>query len=403
VEPIASLLRICAVLNPEAYEVEERDLVLDALRHRLSAVFASIAIVLAASPNQNGWVADEENPGFLVRPVAGLELRVPWHLLRDFPSEEILKDLVAIALKIRSGPDVSLCISGSSTFYRAFHPIGDLDFCEYVDRNSSEEEDRTFARTIHRALSLEDGSLVCLGMRVLSPASLDWVRPWPEQDEELLAKVAKTTEGKCTFIGGFDAEGVLEITKLVLFVDPDKPDLGAGGKSFPLQEAPLSEDGWVPRQIVNPLTIGAYIRWLLRQLEELLDLNLSKAAKRALSLTRLATLESLSERILNLLRQQKLTLISALDSRLILWERINQMSGDSLISSFESPLTETIRKLVEELEEPNLGFPAAGLTYEWCENAKIYLRTRDESGFRARSELRAILDEIAGHFSELAT
>lgn len=145
------------------------------------------------------------------------------------------------------------------------------------------------------------------------------------------------------------------------------------------------------------------MRWLLERLQDLPERDLAKAAKRALSLTRLAALESLSERIIQLLTEKKLTTASALESRLRLWERMDRMSGDPLVSPFLPLLSETIHKLADDLNEPRLAFPASGLNTLWCEEARAYLSTRWETGLKARNDLQAILDEIVGHFSEDAT
>ena len=322
---------------------------------------------------------------------------MPWNLLKDFPSDQVLQEIAALARRIRSGADTALCISGSSALGSSLHPVGDLDFCEYVNPQGLEAGDRSFARTVLQASSVADERLVCTQLKILGRRPVHRSRPWavaPGEDETFLRAAMETWVGKCDFIGRTEAEGVLEITNLVLFLESD-PEEGSGHLSFPHQEAPITrEGGWVPRRLTEPLTLGRYIQWLRRETSVLAaersEASLAKAAKRALSLTRILFLDELGGRLLDLLHKQDLLLSSAIRARLELGKKIHGMKADPAVAIFEAPLLQTLRRLMDASPD------AAGPDDSWHEAAELFLETLSESGENTRREIQSVLREIPG-------
>jgi hypothetical protein len=260
------------------------------------------------------------------------------------------------------------------------HPVGDVDFCEYVARTANEGEDRSFARTVRKAASLDDDRLLCIRLKTLSPEKAERGRPWgssPGGDQGFLLKAKAATVGKCDFIGRTQVEGVLEITNLVLILDPVDPEAGAAQYSFPPQEVPVGEGSWVPRRLGEPLTLGRYVNWLCLEVDKQLSPDqggsVAKAAKRALSLTRILFLNDQANQILKLLDEHALMRVSAIRARKELYAKIREAT-DPAVRAFEPALAETLRKLMGNSSEP----------------------VPDPGGNEPRVKLKAILAEITG-------
>jgi len=366
-----------------------------------------------ANPRWQGWSADLEYPGYLVRVVDHLEVRVPWNLIADCPPPEVFSELAELGRRIRSGPETTLCISGSSAVYSTVQAIGDLDFCEYIDTlvsGSSSTEDRTFKRTIRKVAPLDDEDLACLAVKILEsePPAPECPeirrRPWdppPAEDLDFLGLAGGAIAGKCDFIAQTRFEGVAEVTNMVLFIRSDQPDEGAGYRSFPPQEALLTEEGaWVPRRLEEPLSLGRYVNWLRGEILRLLtpeSLDVAKATKRALALTRILFLEDLGKRLLTVLEDRDLMLTSALCTRLALRSKL---SADPTLLRFETPWLKTISGLVERLGHPELPSPPlesdAGTVTLWCERPMALLGPGGDRYRAAKERVRSVAMEISG-------
>lgn len=401
---ITDLLLLCARFEALRLEPKEREALLSEIRLTLAEVFHVLTVVLAANPKWRTWTVDHKHPGYLTRSVHGTEVRVPWNLLKDFPPDQVLQEILALARQIRSGTDTALCISGSSALYTAVHPVGDIDFCEYVSLPTPESGDRSFARTVLRVSSLADEHLVCTQLKILGPRPSHRSRPWilaPGEDEDFLRAAMGTRAGKCDFVGRTEAEGVLEITNLVLLLESDAEE-GSGRLSFPPQEAPITgEGGWVPRQLADPLTLGRYIQWLRRDVSAQLsaekrEAGLAKAAKRALSLTRVLFLDELGDRLLDLMHEQDLIHSSALRARLELRKKLHRMRTDPAVAAFEPPLLQTLRGIINAMKEAAPACPATGPDDSWYEAVESYLETFSERGEKTRREILSIVSEIPG-------
>ena len=400
---ITDLLLLCAGFETLGLGPKERDAFLGELQLALADIFGVLATVLAANPKWRAWTADSQNRGYLLRSFNDLELRVPWNLLKDFPPDQVLREIAGLAREIRSGDDTALCISGSSALYSSIHPVGDLDFCEYVNFQGPGAGERSFARTVLKASSRANDELVCTRLRILGPLPSDRSRPWriaPGEDESFLRAAREARAGKCDFLGRTEAEGVLEITNLVLFLE-DNPEEGSGLFSFPPQEAPFTgEGGWVPRRLAEPLTVGRYLRWLRTDISVHLSTeqpNLAKAAKRALSLTRILFLDALGDRLLDLMNEWDLIRSSAIRARLKLLMKIQKLRKDSAVAVFEPPLARALRGMIEAMEDAALDCPATGPNDDsWYEEVESYLQSLSERDENVRKEILSVLAEIPG-------
>jgi hypothetical protein len=381
------------------------------LRASLRSIFTLLAELFAASPSHKGWEADSR-PGYLVRRLEQggetLEIRVPWTILDGFPSDEVFAEFLGIAQRIRSGQDTAICLSGSAALHSIVQAVCDLDFCEYVEIPSaapSPDHDRSFTRTFNKALTQEDQDLLCLRIHLLAtglpPPGDDKVlrRPWSTSpdDPEILRMARQARAGKCDFIAQTSLLGTVEVTNVVLLIEPDKPDEGPGRWSSPYQEAPIG--AWVPRSLAEPLVMGDYINRLHKEAEKhLVNGRLGKAAKRLYALSTALFREELGDRLLNLFEEkaQELLLSAAVLARLDLLRRVRQVS-DPAVLAFAVPLAQTVASLAREanrLDLPHIPEDEEAFAI-WCEVTEQHLKSSPPENDSLRGELRFILEEMA--------
>lgn len=414
--PLTAVLLECARLESHAIETEEVLEILREIRASLKTIFRTIAEALAASPRWTSWAADPEHPGYLACVVDDLRIRAPWNLLADIPPPEVLSELAGLAHRIRSGPETVICLSGSSAIYSAVQAIGDLDFCEYVEQPGLEStnEERSFKRTVCKVAPLDDGDLACVELKILESVppppkgkALVRRRPWdppPVDDLDFLGLAEGAVAAKCDFIAWTRFEGVLEMTNVVLFIHSDQPEAGAGRRSFPPQEALLAGPGaWVPRRLEEPRSLGRYVNWLQAEILRLLtpeNLDLAKATKRALALTRLLSLEDQGKKLLEILEDRRLTLGSALCARLALRSKLRAPNADPSLLRFEAPLLKTIFGLVERLGDEELQPPDLEAEVEtvdlWCRRALELLGPGADRYRAAREIVGSIAAKVSG-------
>lgn len=389
------------------------------LRASLRAIFSVLAELAVANPKRRGWTTNPKKPGFLVHALEhggeALEIHVPLTILDSFPSAEILSELAGLAKSIRSGQDTTICLSGSAAVYSALQMVGDIDFCEYVElpsnTSSAGTPDRSFARTLAKAASLDEDGLACLKIAFSSSSSEHRVisRPWstpPSKDTDLLALARKARDGKCDFIARTRFQEIIEVTNVVLFIDPERPDHSSGERSFPFQEAPITSiGGWIPRNLDEPLVLGRYINWLRGEAEkQIADGKLGKAAKRTYALANALFRPDIADKILDLFgrRSQDLVLGSALQGRLELYGRLRTMVADPVVLAFAGPLAETLVTLARKADRLELPHPPelgnANAFASWCEKVGRYLQASPKGHEELREEIRALLQELAGLF-----
>ena len=129
VTDLAPLLAACAVLARDETRANPRALAI--LRSSLQSIFTILAELTAANPERSGWTADPKKPGYLVRSLEhggeALEIHVPLTILDGFPPPEVLAQIAEVALRIRSGDDTAICLSGSTAVYSALPTVSDID------------------------------------------------------------------------------------------------------------------------------------------------------------------------------------------------------------------------------------------------------------------------------------
>jgi hypothetical protein len=386
---------------------------LDELRSSLKSIFSVLTDLFAANSRDKGWVSDSK-PGYLARKIVQggetLEIRIPWTILAGFPRDEVLAELLGLAQRIRSGEDTSICLSGSAAVHSVFRTVGDLDFCEYIEVPSSlisPELDRSFARTLKISLEQEAPELLCLRIHILATGlpppedHKDLRRPWSvplDKDSRLVTLAQKARAGKCDFIAQTSLLGTVEVTNLVLLVDPTNPDEGTGAWSSPYQEAPIG--AWVPRSLAEPLVMGNYINRLRKEAEQHLEAGkLGKAAKRLYAMATALFLGELGNKLLTLFDKnaQELLVSSTLLARLDLRRRIRQ-NADPAVLAFETPLSQTLAQLVREADRLDLPGISGGeeAPAEWYEETEQRLNSLSKRNDSIRTELSSILEEMAG-------
>jgi hypothetical protein len=293
------------------------------------------------------WRPLDDRPGHLCRVVEETMVTVPIHLIDDFPDDRTLSELCALAKAVRCDERSAICISGSAALQRTLHFVADVDFCEYVS-------DRNFAR--HRAFARHARSvpppLACLSLKA-ECNGVAWKQLRPFDPEEVAADAMAFTWAKCDFVATTVAVGLVEVSNVILVLDPAQPDIGPALRSFAAQEAPFGS--WVPRAFAVPLELGRYVQWLLEQVERLGDNHPVKALKRAIALARVLLLAEFADEARDALLEHHATLAAALESRLALREQVVHAGGlEQLARTADMTIVQLRAQLPPELQQlPN--------------------------------------------------
>jgi hypothetical protein len=223
---------------------------------------------------------------------------VPFNLTTFFPFSATLDELVDNAETVSLSSD-AVFISGSSTFLGAPLPVGDLDFCTYLDR--------TCPKVIPRVKELAGKSdPFCVKLRWAEAVVR---RPWQEieqvigpAEEALMAGgFGKGQTWKLNFITRSRGLPAFPLTILGIPVDTADIEAWAQGWSWSFQEALFVPAGAPARSLALPDQLGQYILWLREQAEHYLSVAPLKGAKRALSLTSLLMMEQESDALISTL------------------------------------------------------------------------------------------------------
>jgi hypothetical protein len=345
--PVTDAILLCQKFaNLERPMGARESLELEELRERLEAVFKSLAHLFAMSADLAGWQTDVSAPGFLVRDSEDVRVYAPWNLVADFPRGDALSEFLRIAAQVRSGAG-TICLSGSSAIYSTIEHVGDIDLCEYV---SNEDGRKIMPEALLRAAALNREDLICFRLKIsdgpsLKAASFTARRPWIAL-ETLVSDVDRPVLAKCDFLANTFIEGAVEVTNVLILIESPSQNV----PSFVLQEAPvLRTGGWVPRRLTDPGEIGRYVVFLRDSIESLAESNPCKAAKRALSLTRMLFLSDLSDSVIDLLRDHELARRGALSARLDLYQQLADMRNDESVARFESLVASAIETLSDSL------------------------------------------------------
>jgi len=187
--------------------------------------------------------------------------------------------------------------------------------------------------------------------------------PWPEHATALEAVDSHRT-GKLDFVVRFMNDGPMDVSNVVLVIDPADSDGGAAQMSFSSQEAPFTT-AWVPRRLASPFQLGAYIKFLRREIEHYLDERRHvKAAKRGLSLARIFFLDAHGDALLKLLGTPQ-AMSSVRQARRELRARLENHRGvpgvSELASQFQEPDTTAAQDVPPGDFEPSVRAVLRGL------------------------------------------
>jgi hypothetical protein len=325
-----------------------------AINTSLAAIFGIYARGIDGAGSHAGWTADRENPGYLLATVRGVELRAPWHMIADLPDGDALEDAIGHAALVRFAGDSVICLSGSMAARGGVLAAGDIDLCEYVSAAHD------FGSVSMQALSTGTADVVCVRIgahlaagRVPAAEFAEIRRPWSADAARAFVERARdAAAGKCDFALVSRTEGAVELTKIVLHVDPRYPDTeGAWDLSFTFQEIALDPGSWVPRRLAAPRALGKYVAFLFRAIETYADAAPWKAAKRALALARILHVPALADAARQLLSRDGLALMAVLRARLEFHERLTAID-DPALEPFRRALEATIHQLAARVGIP---------------------------------------------------
>src|SRR5262249_27261394 len=156
-----------------------------------------------------------------------------------FPPQRVTADLVRVAEHVQVGKphSAAICLSGSAALSAATKWIADLDFCEYVQA-SVETAGKTgqcdCRAGLRKCVAATGSPVACMGVSVGSEpgknAHYQARRPWagrvPAEDSALEAAAEHLEWGQVRFAAVAGEIGPLEVTNLVLAIDPRATDTG---------------------------------------------------------------------------------------------------------------------------------------------------------------------------------
>lgn len=291
------------------------------------------------------WHADQSHKGYLCRTVNEKEVKVPYHLVDDFPLGDTLNELCQLAIKVKTADNGVVCISGSTTFLRSLEYVADIDYCEYVPVDKSTSWHVAFVNTLEAATSRFSNDLAWLRGKV-EVFDDNGVITTLKLGENALQITANIGRGKLDFVAQFMGE-IVKATNVILPVDKDQADDSNLGLSFPLQEAPITDGSWVPQKLLEPISLGAYATWLSKEVKDYQDSEPIKAAKRALSLARLTGFPEEADQVIDILTKHGAPLKATLDARQALKAKFLNMQDcdENVMRDLSQKLDKTINKL----------------------------------------------------------
>ncbi|MDM0110582.1 hypothetical protein QTI66_00390 [Variovorax sp. J22R133] len=348
-EIVAECVRLHRLNRAQAFRRDDA-IQLDRLKSAMPMVFElmSTAICQAVAEQRIVTIEDDVQPGYVVVRVGDVRAFVPFFSASIFPHGQLLKELCELGDRLQVGSDSVICISGSMSQLGLGLPIGDCDFCEYLPNG-----DRAIAERLTSKLVNLSPHLVCT--RVVLGHDATWRPPWNGEGEDLTQQLRLEIEGaefrQCTFLASVPSLGVMEATNLLLLLDFADRESAEAHRSFAYQEMPLARDGWVPRQLASPLVLGEYVDWLVNTASELCGKARKepracvKAARRALSASRLLFLHRHSDALVRLLSDDAARL-AALFDRCHLYAEISSIA-DEAVKSLADDLAISISQLRE--------------------------------------------------------
>lgn len=373
---LQELILLIAGADAEQAKAMDADLAITGLLTRL---FLLSARASRGKPEQR-WSADDQHPGFLISTIGGGTMAVPFHLIGDLPSGELLDDIRAVAADLRVGRGSALCLSGSIVLLGNPHYAGDLDFCEYIPLS---EHGLSLDRLSEIANRTGTPPL-CVTVKLGSTERLD--RPWsdaitPAKLDALLGPCTKGGHGKIDVLALNATIGPVEATNVMLWVPDSTPDDYAAEFSFPFQEmipGSSTDMPWIPRLLARPSSIRSYVAFLRSDIAKYRDAKPVKALKRALSLSIFLMLPE---------HQDQLTDLGSTSSAFVL-EAIHQRQ--ELITKVEAHRDPDVAALAGVFTEALSAWMAATATHRHKTSAESFTR-----------DLGTLIDDLLGAIDAL--
>ncbi len=299
--------------------------------------------------NTTGWIAEKTSDrytGYVIKQNSTSKVRVPYHIADYFPIGEVLDYLCEIAAGVRVFSNSVICLSGSATFLGMFEYIADIDYCEYAPVKKNGEWRTEFVNALCNRAMEQNDTLICLRLKIVASEE---ERVFCRCITEHHTLYTRTISHANLDFGVKSPKDAIEATNLVLPVNPAEPNDPLLQHSFALQEAPITEGNWVPQELLNPISLGEYVVWLITQVKEKQNQDIIKAAKRAVSLARIAGFYDIANKIITVLKEDNLTFKAACISRSHLLKRCqNDNIPDS--EEFVNRLKDTIKNSEVTLE-----------------------------------------------------
>lgn len=318
-EDVRGLFIDCVNLARNDLSAEARAAI-EASREDIQHVLAALATLVARRDRTKRWFTRTDAPGYLLRQVDGVEVRVPLHLFDDVPRDDVIDELLGLAAAIRTGGG-TICLSGSCAVYGALHTVADCDFCEYLRGDPTE----TMRVAVEAAVNLSSNELVSLKVEGWGEQTWTVVRPWPTA---VMADDRAGTTMTAHYFGRTAFAGDVEVTKVTILIGIDGDD--ERDSSFPAQEIPLAIDGWLPRGLAEPQEIAAYVIFLHGQVKKHEASNVAKALKRAFSLARILFLADEASAMATLFRETPLLIRAAAKARAEYVQRLATEYGNNV-------------------------------------------------------------------------
>jgi len=293
---------------------------IEGAREDIKVILAALAVLVARRDRTKRWFTRTDAPGYLLRQIGTVEIRVPLHLFDDVPPDDVVDELLGLAASIRTEGGV-ICLSGSCAVYGALHTVSDCDFCEYLQGDGAE-----IVRIAAQAV-IDLPSSDVIPLKITGWGKKQWFafRPWPKP--VVAGEHASATRTMMAhYFGRTRFAGDVEITKVVIPLKTGGDD--ARDSSFPAQELPLaSVDGWLPRTLFEPNEIAAYVVFLREQVKKYRPSNVAKALKRAFSMARVLFLAEDADEIAAVFRDTTLLLRAAASARADYVQRLGKQYG----------------------------------------------------------------------------
>lgn len=243
------------------------------------------------------WMPDDENEGYMLKIDGTSFLRAPVHLVPLVPDREHSEMVVGLSSAVRLSSNSIVAVSGSNAVRKMLPYVSDVDYFEYIPDSPAEVKSKLAQRIFPDA---EDQNIahcksVRIGMKemVVSAQSSEIQAAMLELDEA----VPERSTIKLDYLANINSDRPIEVSNISAFVGENFD--GPGRKAtFPFQEVLISSNAIVPSPLYDPLLVGEYVCWLIREmLEYSREGNSLKALKRALSLCRFCWFDELLDRI----------------------------------------------------------------------------------------------------------